>query len=116
MKTSGYLLAIAILFATQAALAQFDTLIRAVEVAPSNIILPASNSGMMTFRPCAEDCDEDYDRVRVTPDTTFTIDGTSVRWESFRKVFPTISLNGKGYALVRYDTKNKTLTSLEVAR
>lgn len=115
MKTLRYLLMLATCLAAQLAFAQFDTLVRAVEVVPSNIILPASNNGMMTFRPCAEDCDADHERVRVTPETRFRIDGSGTKWENFRKVFPAISQSGKGYALVKYDTKNKTLISLEVA-
>ena len=116
MRTSRYIAFLAACLAAQAATAQFDTLVRAVEIAPSNIILPPSNNGMMTFRPCAEACDADHERVRVTPSTTYSVDGASVKWEDFRKAFPAISQSGKGYALVRYDTKNKVLTSLEVVR
>ena len=115
MKTLKYILLLVVLAGMQPAFAQIKTLINAVETAPANIILPASNSGMMTFRPCAEECDEDYERVQVTPETTFSVNGGKVKWEDFRKHFPTIRQSDKGYALVSYDTKNKTLISLEIA-
>ena len=115
MKTLKFVILFVALAALQPAFAQIKTLINAVETAPANIILPASNSGMMTFRPCAEECDEDYERVRVTPETTFSVNGGKVKWEDFRKSFPAIRQSDKGYALVSYDTTNKTLISLEIA-
>lgn len=115
MNTHRCMLVLAMCFTAQSATAQFETLVRAVEITPANIILPASNNGMMTFRPCAEECDKNHERVRVTPETRFSVNGSGTKWEDFRKAFPMISQSSKGYALVKYDTKNKTLISLEVA-
>lgn len=116
MKILRCIILFAVIVAVQPAIAQIETLINAVETAPSNIILPASNSGMMTFRPCADECDKEHERVRVTPESRFVINGAKVKWEDFRKEFPTIRQLEKGYALVSYDTKNNTLVSLEVSR
>ena len=116
MNTHRLVVLVAAVAALQPAFAQIETLVNAVETAPSNITLPASNNGMMTFRPCAEECDKDSKRVRVTPGTKFVIDGATVKWEDFRKLFPTIRQSDDGYALVSYDTKNNTLVSLEVSQ
>ena len=116
MKTLRRLVLLAAIAGIQPAIAQIENVINAVETAPANIILPASNSGMMTFRPCDGECDEDHVRVRVTPETTFSVDGSGVKWDDFRKMFPTVRQSDSGYALVSYDTKNKVLISLEVSQ
>ena len=114
MKRLRQLALLAAIAGFQPAIAQIETIINAVETAPTNIILPASNNGMMTFRPCDGECDEDHLRVRVTPETEFSVDGSGVKWEDFRKMFPAVRQSDSGYALVSYDTKNKVLISLEV--
>ena len=114
MKTFKRLVLLATIACFQPAVAQIETVINAVETAPTNIILPASNNGMMTFRPCDGECDEDHMRVRVTPETKFSVDGSGVKWEDFRKMFPAVRQSDSGYALVSYDTKNNVLISLEV--
>lgn len=116
MKTIRNTLAVLAVLIALPALGQIVTLINAVETAPSNIILPASINGMMTFRPCAEECEKEHERVRLTPETKFSIDGKGMRWEDFRKEFPTVRNNDGAYALVSYETKNNVLVSLEVSR
>ena len=111
IATIIWLLAI---FAMQPATGQIETLLRAVELSPSNIILPPSENGMMTFRPCAGECDVDFVRVQVTPGTKFSINGKGVKWEVFRKEFPALRTVEGAYALVSYDTKKNMLVSLEV--
>ena len=91
----------AALAVAQPAIAEFETLINAVETAPANIIIPASNNGMMTFRPCADECDRDYERVRVTPETKFSVDGARVKWEDFSKVFPAIRQGDRDFGWYR---------------
>ena len=110
--------AIAGLLLCQPALAKFEivTLINAVETAPSNIILPSSINGMVSFRACDGDCDDEYQRARLTEATTFVVDGERVKFEDFRKAFAVIRGSDDGYALVSYDTKSKTVTSIDVAR
>lgn len=116
MRTFGRLVILAAIAGLQPAIAQIETVINAVETAPANIILPASNNGMMTFRPCDGECDDDHVRVRVTPETTFSVDGSGVKWEDFRNMFPNVRQSDSGYALVSYDTRNKVLISLEVSQ
>ena len=116
MKTFKRLLLLAAIASFQPAIAQIETVINAVETAPANIILPASNNGMMTFRPCDGECDKDHVRIRVTPNSEFSVNGSGVKWEDFRKMFSTVRQSDSGYALVSYDTKNKVLISLEVSQ
>ena len=116
MKTIKYIAILLGVAGVTPAAAQLKTVINAVETAPSNIILPQSSSGMMTFRPCADECDKDHERVRVTPETKFSIDGSRVKWEDFRKQFTTIRQSDSSYALVSYETDTNVLISLEVSR
>ena len=116
MKRFRQLVFLIALAGMQSAIAQIETLIDAVETEPANIILPATNNGFMTFRPCDGECDKDHMRVRVTPETRFSVDGSGVKWEDFRKAFPSVRQSENGYALVSYDTKKKVLISLEVSK
>jgi len=113
IRTITLLLALGI---TSAATAQIRTLVEAVETAPENIILPASANGMMTFRGCSDECDKEYQRVQLTPESRFSVDGRTVKFEDFRREFVAIKRSDKSYALVSYDTTNGTLTSLIVTR
>ncbi len=99
------------------AFADFEivTINSAVELAPSNIIMPSAKTGMISFRPCDGDCDDAYQRARLTEGTTFTVNGKAVKFEEFRKSFAVIRGSEDSYALLSYDTKTRTVTSLAVA-
>jgi hypothetical protein len=99
-------------------LAEFEmvTLVNAVELAPANIILPASGNGMVTYRPCAEKCDEKHERARLTADTSFTVEGKTVKYEEFRKVHAEIRSSADSYALISVDVARITVTSIDLAR
>ncbi len=111
-------LAILGLALSQAAIADTETLVlvNAVETSPSNVILPASTNGMMSFRPCGKGCEREYERARITEGTRFVVDGKAVNFEDFRNAFAVIRGKDDSYALVSYDTKTKTVTSIDVAR
>ncbi|MCH7636320.1 MAG: hypothetical protein IIA12_01445, partial [Proteobacteria bacterium] len=100
------------------ALADFEmvTLVKAMETSPANIILPASVNGMVSFRPCAEKCDEKYERARLTADTTFTVEGKTVKYEELRKVHAEIRNAADSYALISVDVARITVTSIDLAR
>ena len=103
------------LLVAQPALSQIVTAVAAVEASPANIILPGGTDGMMTFRPCDGDCDEDYIRVRLTAGTKFTVNGKAVKFAEFRREFATIKRDRESYALVTYETQTNTVTSIEIA-
>lgn len=111
-------LAILGLALSQPAIADDETvvLVTAVEASPSNITLPPSTNGMMSFKPCGRDCDRDFERARITEGTRFAVDGKAVNFEDFRKAFAVVRGNDDSYALVSYDTRTKTVTSIDVAR
>ena len=108
------IIAIALVVSMPAA-AQLVTLVNAIETSPANIILPASTSGMVTFRPCADECDEDYKRVKLSSRTTFSVNGKTVKFDEFRRNFATIKRAETSYALVSYDTDTNTVISIQLA-
>ena len=99
------------------ALAQMQNtvLIDAIETAPANIILPANTSGMMTFRPCAGECDRDYKRVQLSAGTTFSVNGKAVKFDEFRRNFAIIKRAASSYALVTYEVETNKLLSIQLA-
>ncbi len=105
--------ALAIL-AFQPAAAQLVTQVDAFELSPSNIILPGSVNGMVTFRPCDDECDEEYERARLTESTRFVVNGESRRFAEFQQDFAIVKTAEDGYALVSVDTKSRTITSIEI--
>ncbi len=90
------------------------TEVEAVELSPSNIILPGSVNGMMTFRPCAGDCEVEYERARLTETTSFVVNGVAVKWEDFRVDFTTMRSADDSYALVSVDLRTNTVTSIQI--
>ena len=103
------------LFLFQTAYAQQKTIEHAVETAPSNIEFPSSESGTVIFKPCSEDCDAEKIRVTLGLATEYLIEGEPVKFENFRKTFFLIKHSRGSYALVRYDTKTKIVTSIDIA-
>jgi hypothetical protein len=100
------------------AFAEFElvTLVRAVETSPANIILPASTNGMVTYRACSGECDKEYERARLTENTSFTVAGNAVKFADFQQVFAEIKYLENSYALVSVDTKLGTVTNINLAR
>ncbi len=95
---------------------QIVTLVNAVETSPSNIILPATTNGMMTYRGCSEECDKEYERARLTDSTSFTVNGKAVKFDDFRLVYAEVKQLENSYALVSVDTRTGTVTSINLAR
>ena len=99
-------------------LAEFEmvTLVKALETAPGNIILPASVNGTVTYKPCAEKCDEKYERARLTADTNFTVEGRTVKYEELRKVHSEIGNTAESYAFISIDVARLTVKSIDISR
>jgi hypothetical protein len=97
------------------ALAQLTTMVESLEASPSQIRLPTSPNGNLSFQPCAESCDAEYISVRLTPDTRFFVQGAAVKFIDFRRDFYNMRLRTDGYALVSYDTDKNTVTSVEIS-
>ena len=94
----------------------FKTEVEAVEVAPINIILPASANGMVSFKPCDGECSEPYVRIQLSPNTRFSMDGEALKFDDFRREFGIVRRSPDSYALINYDIKTNTATNIEVLR
>ena len=94
--------------------ADFKTVEKAVETTSSNLRLPVTDNGRLSFRPCHEVCNEDYVMVRLTPATMFVVAGSTVDYVDFRKRFYNLKPGSDVYALVRYDVGRSTATSIQL--
>ena len=94
------------------AMAEIRTLTDARETSPSNMTVPTTSNSRLSFRTCSE-CD--LVTARLTPATSFTINGARMEFEDFRKAFLVLRARGNGYVLVSIDTESKTVKSLQVA-
>jgi|GEM_PF-1297686 len=114
---NGYLalVATALTLPAGAVAADLVTLVDAVELSPSNIILPNSTNGTVTFLPCAGECEKDHRRARLTPDTKFTVDGKSVKFDVFRQNLANLSRDDESYALISVDMQSLTITSIDIS-
>ena len=85
------------------AAAEFEivTQVKATELSPSNIILPSTTNGMMTYRPCAGEC-------------ATKVAGRPVKYADFLKQFALIKNGRNSYALVSVDLKTKTVTGINI--
>jgi len=90
------------------------TQVRAIELSPSNMILPGTTNGMMTYRPCAGECDKDYKRARLTDATRFSIAGKPVKYADFLKRLALIKNGAESYALISVDLNTKTVTGINI--
>ncbi len=94
------------------ATADIVTVIDAVETSAANLNVPTSTNGQLTFKPCAEACDEEFISVRLTPETRFVVHGQHVNFADFRREFYKLRRGDDDYALVSYDTEKRLVTSV----
>jgi hypothetical protein len=109
------LLVLALLGVGAAATAEIVTLINAVETSTMNLIVPTASNGNLSFKPCAGECEEIV-RVRLTPETTYILNGKAREFSVFRMEFYKLPRRSEDYALVSYDTKRNTVTSVIVGK
>ena len=114
---NGYLALVATALTLPAGViaAELKTLVDAIELSPSNIILPSSVNGTVTFLPCAGECEKEHRRARLTPDTRFTVDGKSVKFDVFRQNLAILSSDDESYALISVDMESLTITSINIS-
>jgi len=99
-------------------LAEFETvvLVNAVEASAGNVILPASANGMVTYRPCAEKCDKEYERARLTSNTSFIVQGKTVKYADFKTAHAEFKNVAESGAFISVDVARITVTSIELVR
>ncbi len=93
--------------------ADIVTLIDAVETSTANLTVPTASNGNLSFKPCADDCEEII-RVRLTPETSYVLNGVAMEFIDFRREFSKLRRGSEDYALVSYDTKKNTVTSVRI--
>jgi len=96
------------------AAADIVTVVDAVETVATNVIVPTSTNGRLLFRPCADNCDDPYRSVRLTPETRFVVRGQSMNFVDFRKYFYNLRSRGETYTLISYETSSKIVTSVNL--
>ena len=94
--------------------ADIVTVIDAVETSTANVNVPTSTNGQLTFKPCAEACDEEFISARLTPQTQFVVRGQQVDFVAFRRAFSKLRRGDDDYALVSYDTEKRIVTSVHL--
>ena len=94
--------------------ADIVTVIDAVETSAANVNVPTSTNGQLTFKPCAEVCDEEFISVRLTPETQFVVRGQRLNFADFRREFYKARGGRLHYTLVSYDTDKRTVTSVHL--
>ncbi len=108
------ILSVLVLALCGSATADIFTVVDAVETSTANVNMPTSTNGQLTFKPCAEACDEEFISVRLTPETQFVVRGQQVNFADFRREFYKLRRNSLDYALVSYDTEKRTVTSVRL--
>ena len=96
------------------ATADIITVIDAVETSAANVNVPTSTNGQLSFKPCAEACDEEFISVRLTPGTQFIVRGQHLNFADFRKEFYKLRGGSLHYTLVSYDTDKRTVMSVHL--
>jgi hypothetical protein len=114
MKIRKLTIGVLALLALTPAGAELVTLVDAVELSPSNIILPGSLNGAVTFRPCVGECEEEHRRARLTPTTEFFVDERKVKFDVFQDSIALLRGNEKAYALISVDMQSLTVTSIRI--
>jgi hypothetical protein len=112
IRTGLLLLTLAI---SAPATAELITVTRAVEASASNLNVPTTANERLTFRPCQGFCEAEYISVRLTPNTRYTVNNKSTNFTEFRKAFFSLPRDKDAYALVTYDAKSNTATSVKIA-
>lgn len=114
MKIRTLPIALAGMLVLAGANAQLVTLVDAIELSPDNMILPGSQNGMVSFRPCAGDCEAEHQRARLTAETRFYVNDTAVKYPDFRQHYGVIRGSKDGYALISVDTQTQTIESIRI--
>ena len=97
------------------AAADVVTVVEAIETTASNISVPVSNNSRLNFKPCPGTCKADFRSARLTPETRFVVNGQSMAFDEFRKAFINLRRGNDTYALVSYDTRSNTVSSVRIS-
>lgn len=110
-KSHRTVLAILLLGLALPAAADFTVVTEAYEVALSNLRLPGTVNGTLTFRECDE-CS--YRTVRVTAGTRYELNNEALTLEDFRKAVEDVRNPSDVTVTVLHHLESDTITGLKV--
>lgn len=110
-KSQRTVLAILLLGLTLPAAADFVVVTEAYEVALSDLRLPGTTNGTLTFRECSE-CD--YRTIRVTAGTRYEANNQTLTLEDFRKAVADVPNPSDVTVTVQHHLESDTITGLQV--
>jgi len=93
------------------AAAQFRTVERGIEVALSNLQVPANTSGSLIFKECSN-CESTF--IPMTNNTLFIVNGKSVGLKKFRKDVFRIRDRERVTVIVMHHLESNTVTAVSV--
>lgn len=94
------------------AAAQFTTIAPAYEIALDNFRAPATQSGGLAFRRC-DGCE--LQQLRVTPSTTYSVNGRAVLLKDFRKALRSAADRDAVTVIVQHHLESDTVVSVAVS-
>ena len=106
------ILAVVLLGLSLSATADFTTITAAYEVAVSDLRMPRSTGGTLTFRRCAE-CE--LETVRVNRKTRYILNDDDFELAEFREELKRAGNKTKGAATVMHHLESNTITSVKVS-
>jgi hypothetical protein len=108
IRTVVFVLALALSFP---AAATFEIVSKAHEVSLTDLRLPASTNGTLTFKPC-EECD--YKTVRVTAQTQYETNRQRFALEEFRRQLGSIMNRQDVSVTVLHHLESDTIKAIRV--
>lgn len=114
MKIRISILLLAMSLSLPAIASELTTMVRSVEASTANLIVPTSENARLNFKPCSEKCSEDYVSVRLTPATSYQVNGAATDFLGFRQAYFNLARDKDHYALVRYDVKSTAAVSVHI--
>ena len=99
-------------FAGPAMAIEGDVISRAYEVDLDQFQAPAAPNGITTFKPCP-DCDRRS--VRVTPETSYSVNGKVMRLQDFRKALLLVQDRRSAMVTVLHHLESDTVVSIDAS-
>lgn len=110
MKNLSTIAAILMLSALPA-LADFETVSIAYEIKAQNLSIPTTQNSRIRFSECDE-CEPKS--ARLTPNTSYTLNGRRVRFEKFRQALRSFGDSEKGPVILLHHLESDTVVSVSV--
>lgn len=91
--------------------ADFVTISRAIEISPSRISVPTSENSRIAFSEC-EDCETIS--VRLTPQTRYSVNGQTVKFDKFRQSVLSAKSSENAGIILMHHLESDTVVSVTV--